>query len=490
MQIKVTYDANTLANAPAAFYTAVDYVVNLFDTSFSNPATINIEVGYGDFPLDGSTVAPLGESEQNTLSSADYATVKNLLAGENTAGSLTLPSSSPLSGGLVIDSAAAKALGLAGPSNVTDGWVGIASDAALKADGEAWSYSATATPAANQFYIVGVIEHEFSEVMGRASYLDESGAYGIADLYRYAAPGVRQTGSQGVAYFSTDSGTTNLDNWNNSSRNGDLGDWAPSAGSDAFLAQGSPGRIEGLSSTDETLMAALGWDATPPDRLDRYKFYAPGEIVNTVATPDGSDLPAAVTGEFNLALVTAPVSASPALPSGYQGIALEPGGNGRTLRVLNGDMTVVDQGSGDTIALSEGMQTVVGALGDTVIGGSGNGLIDGSGGSQGIAGGSGAMTVLGGSGDTISGGSGTLFADIAAKSRVLIGDSGLKGSDTVTGFSQVAGDRITLAGETPAAISAVLASAQTKNGNTVITLPDGTTMTLVGLTSIDKSFFA
>lgn len=488
MKINVTYDANTLATAPSDFYTTVNYAVDLFDSSFSNPATINIEVGYGDFPLDGSPVAPLGESEDNNLSFADYATVKNILAADGAPGSTTLPSTSPLAGGLVIDSAEAKALGLTGASTAIDGWVGIASNAALQADGEAWSFGTTATPAANQFYIVGVIEHEFSEVMGRDSYLGEPGEYGIADLYRYSAPGMRQNGGAGAAYFSTDSGNTNLDNWNNSVGSGDLGDWAASAGADAFLAQGNTGQTDGLSSTDETLMAALGWNATPPDQLDRYKFFAP-ETVNVAATPDGSNLPAATAGQFNLELVTAPVGTSFSPPSGYQGDAVE-AGNGRSLQVLTGDMAIIDETGNDMIALGSGSQTVVGAVADTVIGGFGSSLIAATAGWQRVVGGSGAAAVLGGSDDTITGGSGPLSVDIRGSSQVLIGDSGMKGSDTVTGFSQVAGDRITFAGATPPAIGSVLASAQTSGGNTLITLPDGTTMTLVGITSLDNSFFA
>ena len=50
------------SGAPAAFYSAVNYVVGLFDATFTNNATVNIGIGYGAFPYDGSTVPPRAES--------------------------------------------------------------------------------------------------------------------------------------------------------------------------------------------------------------------------------------------------------------------------------------------------------------------------------------------------------------------------------------------------------------------------------------------
>src|SRR6266852_6289548 len=102
MQINVTYDSNTLASAPSAFFATVNFVVNLFDTTFTNTATINIEVGYGKFPLDGSTVE--------------------------------------------------KALCLIGSNSTLDGWVCVASNATLQTHGDAWSFSPPATPGSNQVY--------------------------------------------------------------------------------------------------------------------------------------------------------------------------------------------------------------------------------------------------------------------------------------------------------------------------------------------------
>jgi len=265
MQLNISYDANTLATAPSGFFSAVNYVVSLFDATFTNNAIVNIEVGYGNFPKDNSPVTPLGESEQSSAVFAGYSQVRQILVNEGAAGSNTLPLSSPLSSGLVLGSAQEKALGLAGTASGLDGWVGVASDASLmQLTGGSWSFDPTATPSPSQFYIVGVLEHEFSEVMGRVSYLTQPGEYGIADLYRYAGPGIRQTGAGDPAYFSIDRGTTNLDSWNNVRvAAGDLADWAPNpgpsgvfqyAGPDAFLNNSPPGQINPLTATDLSLI--------------------------------------------------------------------------------------------------------------------------------------------------------------------------------------------------------------------------------------------
>jgi len=69
----------------------------------------------------------------------------------------------------------------------------------------------------------------------------------------------------------------------------------------------------------------------------------------------------------------------------------------------------------------------------------------------------------------------------------LIQDGGVAGHDTVVGVD-VAHDGITVAGENTATINHVVATANVHGGNTMISLPDGSTMTLVGITHIDHTF--
>jgi hypothetical protein len=274
LNLNISYDQTTLNSAPSAFFTEVNYVVNLFDTTFTNNVTVNIKVGYGELPYDNSVMPPLGKSICN-FCDPTYSQVRQTLIDAAAAGSDSLPSLAPIASNLTLTTAQAKALGLLGPSATLDGWIGIASNAQLQHIGDSWSYSPTATPTGSsflggQFYIVGVIEHEISEVMGRTSLLNTAGEYSIMDLYRYQAAGVRQTGTGDASYFSIDGGQTNLNSWSNSQvASGDLGDWAPSAGpsgvfkyagADAFLNKSAPGQINCLSATDLTLMKAIGWN--------------------------------------------------------------------------------------------------------------------------------------------------------------------------------------------------------------------------------------
>jgi len=59
----------------------------------------------------------------------------------------------------------------------------------------------------------------------------------------------------------------------------------------------------------------------------------------------------------------------------------------------------------------------------------------------------------------------------------------------VVGFSQAHGDAINFSGQDAATVAHVVATATVAGGSTTITLPDGSTMTLVGITHIDSTFF-
>ena len=116
-------------------------------------------------------------------------------------------------------------------------------------------------------------------------------------------------------------------------------------------------------------------------------------------------------------------------------------------------------------------------------------MIHGGAGADQIYLGAGHNTVFGGSGaDTIDGGSGhnQIFAGTGG---TLIQDSGVRGQDTIVGFNQTHGDGITFAGQDAGTVANVVATANVSGGSTVITLPDGSTMTLLGITHIDSTFF-
>jgi len=193
MQINVTFDQN-VATLPAGFVAAVDYVVNYFDNTFTNRVSVNIDVGYGEIAGQSLGAGALGESETSIDSLSYQQTLAALKANEPSstqqAAYATLPASSPLAGGtLWMATAQEKALGLLAPTDAgIDGYVGFSSV-------DPFSYATNAPPAAGQYYFVGVVEHEITEVLGRDSWLgDDLGgttSYSVMDLFRYSAPGVR-----------------------------------------------------------------------------------------------------------------------------------------------------------------------------------------------------------------------------------------------------------------------------------------------------------
>ena len=148
-------------------------------------------------------------------------------------------------------------------------------------------------------------------------------------------------------------------------------------------------------------------------------------------------------------------------------------------------------GAGDTIQGGAGNVTIGGGAGDTIIGGSGTEFINASLGNQSVVGGSGNETIWGAAGDTIQGasGSGQALIGFAGGNQTAWDDGATStGNDSIFGFSQSSNDRISLNGSTDT-ISNVAGSAVTSGGNTTITLSDGSHITLLGVSSINNSFF-
>jgi hypothetical protein len=277
LSINITWDAS-VASAPAGFKAAVTAAVQYYESQFTNPITINIDVGYGEVANQSLGSGALGESE-SYISSYSYSQLRSALIAKATANGdasavASLSATSPASGTFYVTTAEAKALGLTTATTNLDGYVGFSSSLPF-------NYSLTNTAVANQYGLLGVVEHEISEVMGRISMLNSSGAYSAMDLFRYSAPGTPSlTGGQN-AYFSVNGGVTHLDNFN-ANPNGDYGDWAASAGNDAFLAFTSSGTVDTVSSTDLQLLEVLGY--TPASSTSAPPQTASPVIVSAVAS--------------------------------------------------------------------------------------------------------------------------------------------------------------------------------------------------------------
>jgi len=279
MIIDITYDASVATNPQeAAFKATVAGVAAFFESEFSNPITINWDVGWGE--VDGHRIPNYGgaESYSNYTSQYTYSQLKAAFTADNDTTALaSLPASDPTAGGdggFSMTTAEGKALGLVSANNTAiDGWSGLDKTST-------WIYNTSNTSGSNvpagDLDAFSFLAHELSEVMGRQMYFGQGSGDGVAgdgynplDLFDYTADGVRALTNSATAdrYFSIDGGKTNTAQhyFNNVAANGDLFDYIPNGTSGSYLPNGPAdsfdyeGSIGAVSAGDLTLMETLGY---------------------------------------------------------------------------------------------------------------------------------------------------------------------------------------------------------------------------------------
>lgn len=284
MTLDVTYDSSVTGDLTGAqvtqFETAFNAVAARFDAAITNPITVNIYVSVGSIN---------GNANNNTMAlpanndSGSYDTVTSMAGSSGTSFSNTKAAlqgvgdtigADPTGGAaFYMPQAEVKALALSPITYPTsqpyDGYIGFSSSFSL--------FSFSGTPAKSQVSFQAAAEHEIEEVLGRTSYLNNSGStlyQSVAtpmDLFRYTAPGVTSytpnTPNGGTpAYASTNGGVTDLGTFADQSTGGDRTDWqtpANTASTDAQNALFTQGKNEGLSISDEDVLKGLGYGIAP-----------------------------------------------------------------------------------------------------------------------------------------------------------------------------------------------------------------------------------
>jgi hypothetical protein len=288
--INITWDAS-VASAPVGFTAGVTAAVQWFESHIVTPVTVNIDIGWGEVggvALSSNELAASGGAWQGfyTASQMD-AYLKN--SATSTADQTAygyLPTAAPAgTSGYWVQSAQAKALGMKSASTAVDGYVGFNS-------GYSFTYNDTTGVAGGTYDLVGIAEHEVSEVLGRVSGLGPSGSNAAPspiDMFRYSAPGAPNFTFGTASYFSIDGGATNLANFNAGS-SGDTADWASGTPvSDAANAFATAGVVCGMSTADLTALDVIGWTtagAVAP---------APAPATAPVSSPTGVSLSPATT---------------------------------------------------------------------------------------------------------------------------------------------------------------------------------------------------
>lgn len=264
LSFNVTYDSS-VSSAPAGFTTAFADAISFYQNTFSNPITVNLNVGWGE--VNGNTIGSGSLAESDTYAVGyGYSTVRNALVNNGSPG--YLPASDPTGGRTItVTTADAKALNLntfSGP-NASDGAVGFNSN-------YQWTFNPNQRAVPNEYDFIGVAEHEISEVLGRQSALDPTCTGGSAcpesvqDLFRYTSPGQLDLVG-GNAYFSIDGGKTKINTFNGNLSAGDLGDWVGNT-TDAYNYAISSGTEYPVTAGDVTLMRTLGYTTPVPEPSD------------------------------------------------------------------------------------------------------------------------------------------------------------------------------------------------------------------------------
>ena len=161
----------------------------------------------------------------------------------------------------VVPNAEGKVLGILGfgpNDSENDGNVGFATD-------KTYTFDPNNRAVAGKIDLIGVMEHEISEVMGRGYGLNQNGFYIPYDLFRFTAPGVRDFGltDSDVAsvYFSVDNGATALKFFYTNYIMGDVQDWQSSTPPDSFDAFVSAGHQLAYSYADAATLDILGYNS-------------------------------------------------------------------------------------------------------------------------------------------------------------------------------------------------------------------------------------
>jgi len=264
--INIIWDAS-VSSAPTGFTNVVNQVVQYLEANFSDPITVNINVGYGK--VGGSTMSPSALGQSSTyITTVSYSQLTTVLTADaktaaDASAVASLPSVDPTGKLYWVSTAEAKALGLPDPGTPVDGNVGFSSSAGI------FDYDNSDGITAGQYDFYAVVEHEFSEVMGRilltGASISGQSSYIALDLFHFSGNGVRTFSGSTPGYFSVDNGATSINTFNTAS-GGDRGDWA-GATYDADNAYGSPGHVAPVSPGDLTALDAIGWDqvlSSPP----------------------------------------------------------------------------------------------------------------------------------------------------------------------------------------------------------------------------------
>ena len=254
---------------------AIDAAINYYDSKWTSDvptgtsvnrtiiSAVSISIAF-DYGKVGARTLTNGDGASNSsygltdVGDGHYAAFHSAVSGVLP----NLPAADPTGGGIILETnAQSQLLGLSAGGAAVAGNVGLNTIA----NGVTLDYNLANQSITGEVGAVGLIEHEISEVFGRAADLGAIGpnTFTVLDLYRFTAANTPALTAGAADYFSLDNGTTALGYFNNQAVNGgDSGDWVSSGphnvvadAFDAFLTTGTAGIVSNL---DTGVLGAIG----------------------------------------------------------------------------------------------------------------------------------------------------------------------------------------------------------------------------------------
>jgi hypothetical protein len=235
--IHATFDSSITGNPNAAAIEAmINRAISIYESLFRDPITIQIRFRYATTAPNG-TPLPAGQISQSNfvIYTIPWNTAVDALRADATTSNdnlaiASLPGSA-LSANVKPSSANGRAVGgNTPPAMFANGTVGNGGpyDGIVTLNSAA-PYQFARPPSASNYDAQLATEHEIDEVMGLGSRLGHTGTdLRPQDVFSWSSTGVRNLTSSGTRYFSINSGSTNIVNFNQDP-NGDFGDWLSTA---------------------------------------------------------------------------------------------------------------------------------------------------------------------------------------------------------------------------------------------------------------------
>jgi Fibronectin type III domain len=231
--INPTFDSSIL-NDPnaAAIQSTINQAIGIYQALFNDPVTIQIRFRYATTLPNGTPLPPGNVAHSNyVIYTRPWNTFINALIADATTSNDNLANASlpgsALSANIVSSSANGRAVSYSlntPPAMFADGTVGNGGpyDGIVTLNSSSPLQFSRPTIAGN-YDAQRLTEHEIDEVMGLGC-LNDLPDLEPHDLFSWSSPGVRNLTSSGTRYFSIDSGSTNIVNFNQDPH-GDFGDW-------------------------------------------------------------------------------------------------------------------------------------------------------------------------------------------------------------------------------------------------------------------------